>query len=91
MAAVSPAGPDVLQATATRLPGAAIRLSAVAASGRSFGYAPLPAAANITAARYSVDDPSWESGVVTHVMSAADGEFDSSNEAIVSPICSSTR
>ena len=40
------------------------------------------AAPNITGARYSVDNPSWVTGVVTHAMSATDGSFNSSNEVV---------
>jgi len=82
---LNPAGPDVLQVSAIPAgvqPGTSVALNAVAASGRSFGYSPLPPAPNITAARYSVDNPSWVTGVVTHAMSAADGSFNSSNELV---------
>jgi hypothetical protein len=84
-----PAGPDVIQATTSldmNTPGTSITLSAVAASGRSFGYSPLPVAADITAARYSVDSPSWAAGTMTYAMAAADGSFNSSNEAVVATI-----
>ena len=83
---LSAAGPDVLKPTVSNTPGASVTLSANAVSGRTFGYAPLPAAANITAARYSVDNPSWVSGVVTHPMSATDGSFNSTNETIAAVI-----
>jgi hypothetical protein len=86
---LSPAGPDVLQATVATISnasGASVNLGATAVSGRSFGYTPLPAAANITAARYSVDNPSWVAGVTTHSMSATDGSFNSTNESIVAAI-----
>jgi murein tripeptide amidase MpaA len=86
---LSPAGPDVMPATVSTIsnaPSAWINLSAIAVSGRSSGYTPLPSAAAITAARYSVDNPSWVAGVETHSMSATDGSFNSSTEAIVSAI-----
>lgn len=86
---LDPAGPDVLQpivTPATNVFGALLTLNAVAASSRSFGYAPLPAAANITAARYTVDNPSWVSGVVAHAMTALDGSFNSTNEAVTATI-----
>lgn len=79
---LSPAGPDVLQAVVSNSFGATFNLSARAASGRTFGYAPLPVPADITAARYSVDDPSWINGVVTYPLSATDGSFNSTNEMI---------
>jgi hypothetical protein len=78
-----PAGPEVLQPIATPATngfGATFNLSALANSGRSAGYSPLPPAANLTAARYSVDQPSWSPGVTTYAMSALDGSFNSPGE-----------
>ena len=86
---LDPAGPDVLQpivTPATNAFGAPLTLNAVTASGRSFGYAPLPAAANITAARYTADQPSWVTGVVTHALTALDGSFNSTNETVTTTI-----
>ena len=83
---LSPAGPDVLQVTMTNASNAFFNLNARAVSGRSFGYTPLPTPTNITAARYTVDNPSWVTGATTHSMSATDGSFNSTNETIVSTI-----
>ncbi len=86
---LDPAGPDVLQAAvspATNGFGAPISLGALAVSGRTYGYTPLPPAPNITAARCSVDNPSWVTGTVAYAMSAADGSFNSSNEVITATI-----
>ncbi len=86
---LAPAGPDVLQANvfpASGQPGSLRSLQAVAASGRAFGYTPLPPAPNLTAARYTVDNPSWIAGTVTHALNALDGSFNSSNETIVATL-----
>lgn len=83
---LDPAGPDVLQLSATNTVGPLLTLNALAASGRAFGYTPLPAAANITAARYSVDNPSWTTGVVTYAMTALDGSFNSTNETVTATV-----
>ncbi|MGA2866438.1 MAG: M14 family zinc carboxypeptidase [Verrucomicrobiota bacterium] len=82
---LDPAGPEVLQASAapvTNLVGALVSLTAVANAGRYAGTTPLPPIQNIAAARYSVDNPSWVPGVVTYPMTAADGSFNSPNEAV---------
>lgn len=82
---LSPAGPDVLQPIVTAVPtppGISVSLTAGAVSGRTYGYTPLPTAAPITGARYSVDKPSWAAGAVTQPMSATDGSFNSTNETI---------
>jgi len=83
---LDPAGPDVLHPTITNAVGPLLTLNARAASGRSFGYSPLPPAANLTAARYSVDHPSWTTGAVTHAMTALDGSFNSTNETVTAVI-----
>jgi carboxypeptidase T len=87
---LDPAGPDVLQvsvAPATNAPGALTTLTALASSGRSYlGPGTPPAAPLITAARYTVDQPSWVSGVATHAMAASDGNFNSSNELVAATI-----
>lgn len=83
---LDPAGPDVLTPTVANATGSLLTLTATAASGRAFGYAPMPAAANITAARYSVDTPSWTTGAVTVAMPALDGSFDSTNETVTATV-----
>ncbi len=82
---LNPAGPEVTQvtpATATNLAGAQITLNATADDARYFGAPSLPIAQSITAARYSVDAPSWIAGSITHSMTAADGGFNSSVETL---------
>jgi carboxypeptidase T len=83
---LDPAGPDVLQPTLVNSSGPLLTLNALAASGRSFGYSPLPAAPNITAARYTVDRPSWTTGVVAYAMTALDGSYNSTNETVTATI-----
>lgn len=46
----------------------------------------LPPAQNITAARYSIDAPSWVAGTKTYDLSAADGAFDSPTEQLTAKI-----
>ena len=86
---LDPAGPDVHQPVATPATnalGGTLSLQAGATSGRTFGYSPLPAPANITAARYSVDNPSWVAGVVTHPLTPLDGTFNSTNENVMATV-----
>jgi carboxypeptidase T len=83
---LDPGGPEVLQVNvtaATNATGARLSLNAVAASGRSFfGPNPPPTPGNLTAARYTVDQPSWVTGTVSHALAALDGSFDSTNEIV---------
>lgn len=83
---LDPAGPDVLQPTLASSAGPLLTLNAIAASGRAFGYSPLPPAANIAAARYTVENPSWTTGAVTYPMTALDGSFNSTNETVTAAI-----
>ncbi len=80
-----PAGPDVLQPSispAGTLAGVPVALAAVADASRCLGSAQPPPARTIAAARYSIDEPSWVEGVVTHALAADDGNFDSARENI---------
>lgn len=83
---LDPAGPDVLSPTVTSTTGNLFTLHATAASGRAFGYSPLPPAAILTAARYSVDHPSWTIGAVTTDMTALDGSFNATNETVTATV-----
>jgi carboxypeptidase T len=82
---LTPAGPDVLTVTATGS-GSSINLSGSVVSGRIFGFTPLPAPANITAARYTVDNPSWINGATNYPMTALDTNFNSPNETVIATI-----
>lgn len=83
----TPAGPDSLQVTTTITSVAAgipIALTALADDTR-YGGAGEPTQ-NIAAARYTVDAPSWMTGVVSYSMAAADGVFDSPVETVVATV-----
>ena len=82
----SPAGPEPITATVTLtsvVAGTPVTLTAVADDTRynSNGWGTEPVQ-NIVAARYTVDAPSWITGVVPYSMSPADGAFDSSVEPV---------
>ena len=82
----TPAGPETLQMTATPttvVAGRPISLTALADDSRydSNGWGNEPVQA-IAAARYSLDGPSWQPGIVSQPISAADGGFDSPAEAL---------
>ena len=82
---VSPAGPEVLNLSATpaSVPaGAVITLNASANDTRYLEGEPVQA---ITAARYSLDVPSWR-GATTQPLSASDGTFNATIEAITGQI-----
>ncbi len=81
----NPAGPDALDvavSAATVDAGTPVTLTATLDDSRyhSGGHGDEPVQ-NIQAARYAIDTPSWKGGV-THAMSAADGAFDASSEAV---------
>jgi murein tripeptide amidase MpaA len=74
----NPAGPDTLSvnvAPASTLAGVTLTLSAAADDTRYRSGEGEPVQ-NISAARYSIDAPSWMTGTVTYPLSAADGVFD---------------
>ena len=82
----APAGPETLTVTVSSAiitTGQVITLTAVANDARFFsnGYGSEPVQ-NISAARYSVDAPSWITGTVTVPMAAGDGAFSNSQEAV---------
>lgn len=82
---VAPAGPEVLNLTAaptTTLQGAHVVLAATANDTRYLEGEPTQA---IAAARYSIDLPSWRGGT-TYPLSAADGAFNASIEAITGTV-----
>jgi carboxypeptidase T len=83
----TPAGPESLDVTVTpttTVAGTAVTLTAVADDTRydsdGWGAEPLQ---NIAAARYTVDAPSWVTGVISYPLSPADGAFDGSVESVV--------
>ena len=78
-----PAGPDSLQlalSSATVAAGTPVTLSAVADDTRYRAGSGEPVQA-IAAVRYSIDQPSWETGAVLEPMQATDGAFDTPIEA----------
>lgn len=83
---LNPAGPDVLPAATTpttNLAGTVVSVVAIASDGRySSGTTNQEPVEIIAAARYSVNDPSWVTDVVTWPMTTADGTFNSSNEVL---------
>jgi carboxypeptidase T len=85
---MTPAGPDTLNVTATptsTLAGATITLTATANDTRyAVGYG--EPTQNIAAARYSIDAPSWTTGVISYPLAAADGAFNSPIEALTAQI-----
>jgi len=86
---LDPAGPEIVNVTLDTPPPNAsspVTLTATADDSRydSGGQGDEPVQ-NIQAARYTIDVPSWQ-GAVTHAMTAADGAFDSSSEAVTATI-----
>ena len=82
---ISPAGPDSLNpavSESTVAPGTPVTLTATANDTRYENQNGAEPTQAIAAARYSVDNPSWVEGVVTHAMSAADGNFNSTIENV---------
>lgn len=86
----SPSGPDALSLTATPASGPAgttITLNATLNDTRynSNGWGTEPTQA-IQAGRYTIDGPSWSSGVTIYPLSAADGSFNSTIEMATATI-----
>jgi carboxypeptidase T len=82
----SPAGPETLGVTATptvTVAGALVTLTAMADDTRydSNGWGNEPVQ-DVAAARYTVDAPSWITGVVSYPMAPADGAFDAAVETV---------
>jgi carboxypeptidase T len=83
---LSSLGPDTLGvqvSASTVTAGASVTLSATADDTRynSNGYGTEPVQ-NIAAARYTVDAPSWGSGVTPVAMTASDGAFSATQEGV---------
>ena len=81
----TPAGPDVLNLSVTpttTLSGAQVILSATANDTRFNNINGTEPSQNIAAARYTIDEPSWLTGVISYPLSATDGVFNTSIEAI---------
>jgi len=84
----SPAGPDVLNVTAaptTAITGTLVTLNASATDTRYKAGSGEPTQ-NIAAARYTIDAPSWVTGVISYPLSAADGAFNSSIELLTAQL-----
>ena len=85
---LTPAGPEVLNVSATpttTIAGTVVTLTASANDTRyRAGYGEPTQA--IAAARYTIDVPSWVTGVISYPLSAADGTFNSSIEAITAQL-----
>ena len=82
----TPKGPDTLSVAVSASPvtaGTVVTLTATADDTRydSNGWG-TEATQAIAAARYSLDDPSWVSGVTTMSMSASDGTFNATSEDV---------
>jgi carboxypeptidase T len=85
---LAPAGPEVLNVSvtpATTIAGTFITLTASANDTRyRAGYGEPTQA--IAAARYTLDAPSWITGVISYPLSAADGTFNFPIESLRAPI-----
>jgi len=82
----SPAGPETLGVTVTptvTVAGGTVTLTAMADDTRtdSNGWGEEPVQ-DVAAARYTVDAPSWITGVVSYPMAPADGAFDAAVETV---------
>lgn len=81
----TPAGPDTLNVTVSptvALPGQTVLLTATADDSRYDNSNGIQPTYNITAARYTIDAPSWITSVISYPMLAADGSFNSLSEAL---------
>jgi hypothetical protein len=84
----TPAGPDVLNLTATPITtvsGSLVTIDATADDTRYYTGTAEPTQ-NIAAARFTIDAPSWITDVVTHSMAATDGAFNSKIEVITAKV-----
>jgi len=88
----NPAGPDALNLTlsaSTVTKGSPVTLTAQANDTRYGTNGGTEASQAIAAARYSIDAPSWVSGTPTYAMSAMDGGFNSTAEAVQATVFTS--
>jgi hypothetical protein len=86
----APAGPELISVNAQPariLAGTPVTLTAIADDSRydSNGFGDEPAQP-IAAAHYTVDSPSWISGTAAFTLTAQDGAFDTSSEALVATV-----
>ena len=84
-----PAGPDSLNLTlsqATVQPGTLVTLTATANDTRYSSNNGVEPTQTIAEARYSVDMPSWQSGVTLTSMQAQDGSFNSGIETVTATL-----
>jgi carboxypeptidase T len=86
----APAGPETLTVTVSSpfvVAGNALTLTAVADDGRYYsGGTGVEPTQTISAARYSLDAPSWLTATVTLPLAASDGAFDASQEHVAAVI-----
>ncbi len=81
----NPAGPETLELTIPAvpiLPGTPVEVTGRANDTRYYDDDGTEPTQNIAAARYSIDNPSWVSGTLTYPMTASDGVFNATSEAI---------
>jgi carboxypeptidase T len=80
----TPSGPDAINVTVTptATTGLTVTLSAAANDTRFNNSNGVEATQSITAARYTVDVPSWITNAVTYPMTATDGAFNAASEAV---------
>ena len=84
----TPAGPDALSVSATpttTVAGALVTINASANDTRYKAGEGEPTQ-NIAAARYTIDVPSWATGVISYPLAATDGTFNSSIESITAQL-----
>ncbi len=86
----TPKGPDALSVAVSAssvTAGTVVTLTATADDTRydSNGWG-TEASQNIAAARFTIDDPSWATGVTTIAMSASDGTFDATSEGVTASV-----
>ncbi len=82
----TPAGPDTLNLTVTpttTLPSAPITITAQADDTRYGTLGGVEPSQNISAARFSIDTPSWVSGTLTYPLQAADSTWDTPTEGLI--------
>jgi carboxypeptidase T len=82
----TPSGPDVIDVTVTPTASVTAILNATATDTRYNASNGVEAMQVITAARYSVDAPAWITNAVTYPMTATDGAFDASSEAVTAVV-----
>jgi hypothetical protein len=81
---MNPSGPDSRNVTAIPgvvIPGDAVQLTALATDDIYYNGNGTEPTQNVTAARYSIDELSWQPGAVTYPMTASDGTFNEHTEA----------